>query len=87
MTMANLRALSDLTVGVRARISRICGQKSGVPGAVEVEQRLLEMGFAEGEELEVLHHGPIGRDPIAVRIGETVLAVRRSDAQLVLVED
>ena len=34
-------------------------------------QSLLELGFVEGAEIDVLHEGPIGRDPIAVRINGT----------------
>jgi ferrous iron transport protein A len=52
----------------------------------ELERRLLEMGFIEGAEVEVLHEGPFGRDPIAVRIaGAGVVALRRRDAALIRV--
>lgn len=52
----------------------------------EMERRLIEMGFIEGVELEVLHEGPFGRDPIAVRVGQAVVALRRQDAMAVLAE-
>jgi ferrous iron transport protein A len=52
----------------------------------ELERRLLEMSFIEGAEIEVLHEGPLGRDPIAVRIaGAGVIALRRRDAALIQV--
>ena len=52
----------------------------------ELERRLLEMGFIEGAEIELLHEGPLGRDPIAVRIaGAGVVALRRRDAALIRV--
>jgi ferrous iron transport protein A len=52
----------------------------------ELERRLLEMGFIEGATVEVLHEGPFGRDPIAVRIdGAGVVALRRRDAAMIRV--
>ncbi len=52
----------------------------------EIERCLLEMGFVEGASVEVLHHGWLRRDPLAVRInrGMTV-ALRRCEADAVLV--
>lgn len=51
----------------------------------ELERRLLEMGFVEGAAVEVLHEGPIKRDPIAVRVDETTVAIRRADAIAIVV--
>ena len=38
--------------------------------AAELERRLLELGFVEGASVEVLHEGPVGRDPIARRVAQ-----------------
>src|SRR5690349_5649337 len=47
-------------------------------GGGELVRRLLEIGFVEGASVEVMHEGPFGRDPIAVRIdGTTTVALRR----------
>lgn len=51
----------------------------------EMERRLLEMGFVEGAQIELLHDGPISRDPIAVRVDQTTVALRRRDAGVILV--
>ncbi|MDR3440940.1 FeoA family protein [Telmatospirillum sp.] len=51
----------------------------------EMERRLLEMGFVEGAALEILHDGPIQHDPIAVRVDDITIAVRRADANAILV--
>jgi ferrous iron transport protein A len=51
-----------------------------------MERRLIEMGFIEGAEIEVLHEGPFGRDPIAVRVGTATVALRRRDAMAILAE-
>jgi ferrous iron transport protein A len=54
--------------------------------AMELERRLLEIGFLEDTAVEVLHEGPVGRDPIAVRLNGTMVALRRREAMAVLVE-
>jgi ferrous iron transport protein A len=46
--------------------------------------RLLELGLDEGVEVERIAAGPIGGDPIAVRVGRTVIALRRALARSVL---
>jgi len=53
--------------------------------AFELESRLIELGFVEGVRVEVLHEGIIGRDPIAVRIENVTVAVRRREAMAVIV--
>jgi ferrous iron transport protein A len=50
-----------------------------------VWQRLHEMGFDEGVDVEVLHRAPLG-DPIALRVGNMTVALRRAEAALVRVE-
>jgi ferrous iron transport protein A len=47
----------------------------------ELQRRLLEFGFVEGARVEVLHEGAIRRDPIAVRLDDMRVALRRRDAQ------
>src|ERR1700752_4147645 len=54
-------------------------------GAAEVERRLLELGFVEGAAVEVLHEGPLGRDPIAVRVNDNTIALRRREAMAIIV--
>jgi ferrous iron transport protein A len=42
-------------------------------------QRLYEFGLFEGEEIEVLALAPLG-DPIEIRLGNTRLSLRKSEA-------
>lgn len=72
--------------GFRGHIHAIAAAEapSGIPAA-ELERRLLELGFVEGASVEVLHEGPVRRDPIAVRVNNTVVAVRRREAMAILV--
>jgi ferrous iron transport protein A len=52
----------------------------------DLERRLLEMGFVEGANVEVLHEGLIGRDPIAVRVDDMRVALRRREAGFISIE-
>jgi ferrous iron transport protein A len=72
--------------GFCGRIDGICVREDthGL-AASEIESRLLELGFVEGAEITILHEGPIGRDPIAVRINDTTVALRRREAMAILV--
>ena len=72
--------------GFRGRIHAIhVHEGTHGPAALEIESRLLELGFVEDAEIKVLHEGPIGRDPIAVRINDTTIALRRREAMAILV--
>ncbi len=61
------------------------GQGAHGLSAPELESRLLELGFVEGADVKVLHEGPFGRDPIAVRVNDTTIALRRREAMAILV--
>jgi ferrous iron transport protein A len=50
-------------------------------GVEELQRRLLEFGFVEGARIEVLHEGAIWRDPIAVRLDDLRIGLRRRDAE------
>jgi ferrous iron transport protein A len=58
---------------------------SSALSAIELESRLIELGFVEGAKVEVLHEGIVGRDPIAVRIENVTVAVRRREAMAIIV--
>lgn len=71
--------LSQLARGQRARITHIVAEDS-------LARKLLEMGILEGMDCRLLHTGPIGGDPIAIEINDRSVALRRRDAQHILVE-
>ncbi|AWM76783.1 FeoA family protein [Phenylobacterium parvum] len=50
----------------------------------ELELRLLEFGFVEGARVTVLHEGLLGGDPIAVKVDDMRVALRRSEAMNVI---
>jgi ferrous iron transport protein A len=64
-------------VDVRAE-SHPCDHGVGVD---ELQRRLLEFGFVEGARIAVLHEGAIWRDPIAVRLDDMRIGLRRRDAE------
>ena len=82
--------LASMKIGDKGRITAIAKSADVSANAhlarEELERRLLEAGFLEGETIEVLHHGPVGRDPIAVMVNDTLIAVRRSEAEAVEIE-
>ena len=52
----------------------------------ELERRLLELGFIEGARVEILHEGLFKRDPIAVRVDDATVAIRRREAMAIIVK-
>jgi ferrous iron transport protein A len=51
----------------------------------ELERRLIELGFVEGARVELIHEGLFGRDPIAIRVADTTIALRRREAMAIVV--
>lgn len=72
--------------GYSGVIRRIDADATGSAlSASELESRLIELGFVEGARVEVLHEGAVGRDPIAVRVENVTIAVRRREAMAIIV--
>jgi len=73
--------LDELRLGRRARIQLVDWT------ALEESEacRLRHFGFDEGVMVEPLHSGPVGRDPLAVRVGRMTVAIRRTHARAVRV--
>jgi ferrous iron transport protein A len=51
-----------------------------------IGRRLVELGFVAGERVRVIEAVWPGGDPMAVRVGSTVFALRRREARAVLVQ-
>lgn len=86
MSEAVRLALGLARRGFRGRIAAIEVPATSTelsPG--ELERRLVELGFTEGAEVEILHEGLFGRDPIAVRVDGATVAIRRREAMAILV--
>ena len=84
---APLTSLGQSKRGYRGRVQAIkvmqhhCDLPEG-----ELERRLIELGFTEGARVEILYEGLFGRDPIAVRVDDSTVAIRRREAMAVVVE-
>jgi ferrous iron transport protein A len=73
--------LDDLIQGGTGRIASIDA------AAPELEAKLREIGFSEGDEVELLTRGPFGGQPLAVRLNRTIIALRSAEAKAVRLED
>ncbi len=73
----HLHELDENTVG---RVTDISSEDP------ELESKLREIGFAEDDEVEVVHHGPIARKPLCVRLNQTLIALRTEEAAAISVE-
>ena len=72
--------------GYRGVIQHLAaGDAGSALSDIELESRLIELGFVEGARVEVLHEGIVGRDPIAVRVEDVTIAVRRREAMAIIV--
>ncbi len=76
----SLSALSPGTTGT------VVGVGSPAAELSPLERRLLELGFVNGEEIEIVAEARPGRDPFVVRIGNSTFALRRREAESVWVE-
>ena len=86
------QASASVPLGRGARGLRGVVAAVGAPGdsplgadRAELERRLLEIGFVEGAAVEILHEGPFGGDPIVVKLDDMRVALRRREADDVLV--
>ena len=50
---------------------------------IAMRMRLLELGFAPGEQIRVIAESFPRRDPMAVRLGNTTFALRRHEASMI----
>ena len=71
--------LGELLVGSRARVVEIHG------GGLH-QRRLLDMGFVPGAQVIAIREAPLG-DPVEYRIKGTAVALRRREADTILVEE
>lgn len=83
--MSNVIPLSEARLGDCGVITRV-GTIGTDEHSVELERRLLELGFVEGARIELLHQGAIGRDPMALKVDDMRVALRRREARGLTIE-
>ncbi len=75
-------SLLDLPRGVSALVAGVFGLRREDEFLAD---RLAELGFLPGERVRILAYGPLGREPVAVRVGTATFALRRHEAACVRV--
>lgn len=78
--MTDTIKLSQARRGDRGVIVQVGGHSHHQEHEFELERRLLELGFVEGARVELLHEGLFGRDPIAMKVDDMRVALRRHEA-------
>ena len=73
--------LNELRPGRKARVESFEG------ATTELETKLREVGFSEGDEVETLTHGPFGGRTLAVRLNRSIIALRGGEAAMIRVEE
>ncbi|MDQ8030168.1 MAG: FeoA family protein [Brevundimonas sp.] len=84
--MSDTLKLSDARKGDRGVILKVGEHCHHQNDAVELERRLIELGFVEGARVELLHEGLFGRDPIAIRVDDMRVALRRHEAASLIIQ-
>jgi len=84
--MSHVIRLSEARVGQRGVITSVGTHGQHQPDDIELERRLLELGFVEGARVELIHEGLFGHDPIALRVDDMRVALRRKEAASLIVE-
>lgn len=75
--------LADLPLGARAVVRQLRSPADGLDA--QQLQRLGELGFLPGEPVQLIRRGPGGREPLAVRIGDAIFALRLAEARHIAV--
>lgn len=78
--------LSEARRGDRGVIVRVGDHSHHGEMEIELERRLLELGFVEGAQVELLHEGLFGRDPIVMKVDDMRVGLRRREAASLLVQ-
>lgn len=72
--------LADLSKAVRAKIVGFSTDSA------HLETRFREIGFAEGDIVEIIHIGLFGKSPLNVKLHGTAIAMRPLQASMIDVE-
>ena len=78
--MSKTIRLSEARRGDRGVIVQVGDHSQHQEHEAELERRLLELGLVEGASVELLHEGLFGRDPIAIKVDDMRVALRRHEA-------
>ncbi len=74
-----MRTLRDIPIGKSGKVLKVDGE-----GALR--RRIMDMGITKGTEIYVRKVAPLG-DPMELTVRGYELSLRKSDAEMVLMED
>lgn len=77
----SMTTLDSLKAGQSATVIHLAPSSQG---GIDVQRRLMELGFVPGERIRVLKRVLGG--PLAVKVGESTFALRRFEAALVSIK-
>jgi ferrous iron transport protein A len=83
--MGVVAAVMGLVKLPRGRAAAIADVRASSAVLADLPARLRELGFLDGEEIEVLATTGLSGGPLAVRVGETTFALRVREAECVTV--
>jgi len=65
--------VAELSIGQCARVA-------AVAASPHLESKLREIGFCEGDDVQLMARGPFGGQPLAVRLNRRIIAMRAEEA-------
>ena len=79
--MTEIITLSRARRGQEGRIHAVEAIEANPAYALELERRLLEFGLVEGARVQMIHEGPVGRDPVVLDVEGMRIALRRHEVR------
>ena len=73
-----MKTLKEIPCGETARVTKLTGEGP-------VKRRIMDMGITKGVDVFVRKVAPLG-DPLEITVRGYELSVRKSDAEMILVE-
>ena len=71
--------LSNLGHGDHCLVAQITSEQA------ELKSRLYALGIIPGSKIEILRFAPLG-DPMQVKVGNSLISIRKSEAEVIEVE-
>lgn len=75
-----MKTLAEMKASERCRVTAAATERR------ELQSRLYALGLFPGVEVTVLRFAPAG-DPMQIKVGSTLLSIRKSEADQVTVEE
>lgn len=62
-----------------------CARVAAVDATPLLEAKLREIGFCEGDDIQLMARGPFGGQPLAVRLNRRIIAMRADEAAALVI--